>query len=141
MAVKQKLSERIETQLTENGFVHIILPDGGGGYDSYKVSPEVLRDLFKQRYAAQSASFTFAYDAETALESIDIFWVSGTVNVKVGKTLGSNDIISGRDMSASKQESRNLINGYLKTSGTLYFTLTGTGVVDVIINYKKNYNT
>ena len=137
---KEKLSQRIETQLIENGFLHIILPDGFGGYNSYKVSPEVLRDLYKDRYAAQTANFTVVLDADTALEGIDFFYVSGSINVKVGTSLAAKDIISTRTIDMTNQSERVFLSKYFASSTTLYFTLTGTGSIDVIINYKKNYN-
>lgn len=137
---KEKLSQRIETQLTESGFVHIILPDGGGGYDSYKISPEALRDLFKNRLEAQTADFTVVLDADTALEGIDFFYNSGSLAIKVGTSLAAKDIISTRTIDVTNQSERVPLYKYYLASQTLYFTLTGTGSIDVIINYKKNYN-
>lgn len=134
----QKLSERVETFIRKNGFIHIILPDGGGGYNSWKIAPSYITGLFKERFADQSADFTVNLDADTKMEDIDFIWKASAPVVKVGTTLAGKDIISGRTLSSIKN-STNPLSDYFKTAKTLYFTITG-GTVDVIINYKKNYN-
>lgn len=142
MAIQEKLSDRIQTALSTDGFVHIILPGGGGpsGFQSFKISTEDLRGLFKERFANKSAAFTVVLDADLKLVDIDFIWVASNPVVKVGTTgAGTKDIISGRTLSSVKN-STNSLSDYFKTSKTLYFTITG-GTVDVIINYKKTYNT
>lgn len=137
MADREKLSERIETVLTENGFLHIILEDGLGAYESWKVGIDTLRNIFRTRYAAQSSAFTMTIPADSLLTSIDLVWVSSAPFIKVGKTLGANDIISGRTLSVSK-DSLNILREN-KNITTLYFTITG-GVSDIIVKYEKNFN-
>ena len=134
----QKLSQRIQTFIRESGLLHIILPSGGG-FASWKISPEYITGVFKERFASKSADFTESLDADTLLTRIDLIFVTGAPVIKVGTTLAGNDVISGRTLSTVKN-SMNILSDYFKTAKTLYFTITG-GTVDIIITQQKNYNT
>lgn len=135
----QKLSARSITTIVTGGFVHIILPAATpSGFASWRIAIDDLIGSTKERHAAQAANFTIDLDADTLLTSIDLLFVTGTPVIKVGTALSTNDIISGRTLSVSKN-SLNILRDYFKNATTLYFTITG-GTVDVLVNYKKDYN-
>ena len=154
MAVDKKVSGLPETAQTSGGFSEIILPDGSGGWISWKISNANLVGSFTSEIDAinayinqatqtykeknKSADFTKSFDADTAIDGIDFMWVSGTPNVKVGTSALANDVISGRTP-LSGDPSRNLVSEYYLSAQTLYFTVTG-GTVNIVINYRNNYS-
>jgi len=81
----------------------------------------------------QNATFTQAFAADTKIDAITIRYVSGTPIVKIGETIGSDQImlqdtiVSGIDYNVGWGKS-------YPASQTLYFTLTG-GVIHVTIEY------
>jgi hypothetical protein len=140
-------SQLIETFLTSGGLIDISIPDGGGGWLSRKITREnlykILADYIDQSIQTakdknKSSNFTKLLGSDVKLESIDFIWVSGTPNIKVGTSLGANDIISGRTPT-SGNPSMNPLSDYFGSSTTLYFTITG-GAVDIITNSRNNYN-
>lgn len=139
----QKLSARTITTVTEGGYVHIIIPSGSpSGFSSYRIAIPELIGQTKTKYAAQAADFTVDLDADTLVERIDFFFVTGSPVVKVGTVITENQIISGRTITTVKNSLNRLgdAKSYFKLAQTLYFTITG-GTIDVIITYKKSYNT
>ena len=138
---QEKLSDRSIATITSGGFVHIILPDGGSpsGFASWRIAIPDLLGIVKEKFANKSANFTEVLDADVLVTRIDFLFVTGTPVVKVGTTLGGNDVISGRTLSTIK-DSTNPLSKYFKTSKTLYFTITG-GTVDILLFYNKNHNT
>jgi len=154
MTIDERLSDKAITTIIAGGYTYIILPDGTGGWISHRILISSLLSAVNssisslQSYQSQatttvkekskSTAFTTALPADTALDGVDFIWVSGTPNVKVGTTSGANDIISGRTPT-NGSPSRNALNKYWLASQTLFFTITG-GVVDIIINYRKDYN-
>ena len=151
----QKLSDQAYTTTTSGADLFINIPLGGGVFESKRITHSSLLAgnnaaiAVLQAYDTQatqtvkeqgkSGNFTTVLGADVKLESIDIIWVSGTPNVKVGTTgVGTNDVISGRTPT-SGSPSINPLNKYWVGSTTLYFTITG-GAVDIIINKRNNYN-
>jgi hypothetical protein len=147
MIINTSISGLPETAIITGGYIEISLPDGGG-WKSWRISPtnflsEVNSILAKltqiKKFKNKSSAFSESFNADTKIESIDFIYVSGTsVSVKVGTSVSANDIISGRTLTSVKN-SFNSMSDYLKTASTLYFTITG-GAVDIIINYRNNYN-
>ncbi len=144
----ESISDLTITALTAGGFIEISLPDGGGGWLSRRISHTnlvaVLTSFDTQstqtiKEKSKASAFTTNLNADTKLESIDFIYVSGTsISVKVGTSALGNDIISGRTITSSKN-SANSLSDYFPGATTLYFTITG-GAVDIIINYRNNYN-
>ena len=115
----QKASSRSVTTTTEGGFVHIIIPAATpSGFASFRIAIPDLIDETKERHAAQSSNFTIDLDADTLLISIDLLFVTGTPVIKVGTSLGTNGVISGRTLSVSKN-SLNILRDYFKNATTL----------------------
>jgi hypothetical protein len=149
----EKLSARIETTLISGGFMYIILPDGGGGWGSYKISTANLLAAVNSSISSlqtyqnqavqtvkqknQSANYSFALGTDVALENIDFVHVSGTVTIKVGTSPGTSDILPEQTFTSGSL--RNTVPKYWAASITLYFTIS-SGTTDVIINYRQNYN-
>jgi len=150
----KSLSQLTPTATVSGSYMEISIPDGSGGWYSRKIlhsnvtatltaalaiiNTYIAQATQTNKYKSQSANFTDVLGSDCKVESIDFIWVSGSPNVKVGLSSLANDIISGRNP-ISADPSENTLNKYLGTSTTLYFTITG-GSVDVIINYRENYN-
>ncbi|MDH4127178.1 MAG: hypothetical protein OEV44_00380 [Spirochaetota bacterium] len=142
-----KVSQLTETAITSGGYYETSIPDGIGGWLSRKISNSNLFAVVNT-YIAQSTqtakeknkstNFTKAFGADVAIDGIDFIWVSGTPSVKVGTAPDGNDIISGRTPTGGNA-SRNLLSEYFENATTLYFTIT-SGIIDIIINYRNNYN-
>jgi hypothetical protein len=143
----ESISDLTTTAVTAGGYIEISLPDGGG-WKSRRISHDdflAILNTYKAnstqtlKLKIKSADFTQNFNADTKIESIDIIWVSGTsVSVKVGTAALGTDIISGRTITSSKNSANNL-SDYFGSAVTLYFTISG-GAVDIIINYRNNYN-
>jgi hypothetical protein len=144
-----KLSLRTETTTTNGGFVHIVLPDGVGGYDSYKISytnfVKSLQDqidalgnaLVRHSETGKTTDFTFEVPANGKIESIDMRVVSGSTTVKVGTSVGGTQILSLRTVTSS-QDSNNYVGKSFLTATTLYFTITGSAI-NITITYRENW--
>lgn len=151
----KKLSELDPTTTVSGSYMEISIPDGAGGWISKKIlHSNVIASLITQittlqnfqnqstqtiKIKSKSANFTQILGSDVMIESIDLIYVSGSTTVKVGSTSGANDIISGRTITSVKN-STNSLSDYFASATTLYFTLTGGGTIDVIINYRENYN-
>lgn len=151
----KKLSELTSTTTTSGSYYETSIPDGAGGWFSRKIlhsnilasvtslistiNTYISQATQTTRHASKTANFTQIMGSDVKLESIDFIYVSGTTTVKVGTSLGANDVISGRTIT-STNNSLNIISDYFAGATTLYFTLTGGGTIDVITNYRENYN-
>jgi len=147
MANDTSTSQLTETTITSGSYIEISIPDGIGGWLSRKIShPNYLaaintyinQSVQTVKDKNKSSNFTKNLNADTALDGIDFVWVSGSPNVKVGTSIGTGDIISGRTPT-SGNPSRNPLAEYFAGATTLYFTITG-GAADIITNYRNNYN-
>lgn len=101
-----KLSSRTLITDPSDGELHIIKPDGVGGYDSYRITFDDLISLLQTQLDSavslignkradinKSANFDFYLFPNTKLISFDIQQVSGTVSVKIGTTVGGDEIL------------------------------------------------
>lgn len=150
----EKLSARASTTTTTGSYLYIIIPDGSGGFQGRKItysalvsalsssittnSTYIAQSVQTSKEASKSADFTFALGSDVALESIDFIWASGTLNVKVGTSVGADDVLPLQTLTSGSL--RNTVPKYYSSSTTLYFTLTGGGTIDTLINYRENYN-
>lgn len=150
----EKLSAKTSTTTTTGSYLYIIIPDGSGGWLPRKIthanllaalqstvdanSAHIAKAEQKNRQASKNADFTVSLGSNVSLEGIDFIWISGTVNVKVGTSLGASDVLPLQTLTSGSL--RNLVQKYYSGATTLYFTLTGGGTIDAIINYKPNYN-
>jgi len=151
--IEEKLSQRTATTIIANGEIHIILPDGLGGFESWRIAvSDFLADinsaitnletyvnqaLKTDKLKNQSADFSKALGSDVKLESIDYIHVSGTPNVKVGTSAGASDVIPPQSFSSGALCNNRI--KYFEASTTLYVTITG-GTIDIIFNYRQNYN-
>jgi hypothetical protein len=148
-----KLSAKPITTVPTGGYVHIITPDGFGGWVSYRISHSNFLSSISsaitalQNYQTQgvttsketnkTADFTKVFAANTKIESIDFKHVSGTPVLKVGETI-SGDEISPEIILGSNEHLNILISKSYESSQTIYITLSG-GTVNVNFNYRTNY--
>ena len=143
------LSEQNVSTVTTDGFLHIIRPDGAGGWDSYQIAIANLEaglqaqiDAItavigvKRTDLAQSATFNFAQAAGTKLVSIDIQAVSGTVNVDIGTTPGGTDIAEGFDFSTGVEGFT--LNKTYDGAETIYIT-RNSGTFNLITYYIEGW--
>jgi hypothetical protein len=148
MANDTSTSQLTETVIVAGTWIEISIPDGGGGFISRKISQANLVAALTAADAqatqtlklkSKASNFTQSFNADTKIESIDFVYVSGTsISVKVGTSALANDIISGRTITSTKNSFNNL-SDYFSAAPTLYFTISG-GAIDIIINYRNNYN-
>ena len=84
-----------------------------------------------------SASYSKALPSNTKLESVDIRYVSGTPKVKIGTSLGEDDIMRQRTIDSAKDSNNSLIKTF-KTGTTIYVTVVD-GTVSIKFNVRYNY--
>ena len=88
----------------------------------------------------KNSSYTKSIDADTKLESIDITHVSGTPTVRVGTSLGDDDVMRDREpVTGDNGDENSNISRTFKSSTTLYITISG-GTVSIKWNIRNNYN-
>lgn len=151
MANDTKTSQLTQTAITAGCIIEISIPDGGGGWLSRKIdysdflatlNTYTSQSIQTSKDKSKSAAFTKVFNADTKIESIDFVWVSGSsVIITVGTAALGTDIISTRTITSIKNSFNPLADArtYFTGSTTLYFTISG-GAVDVITNYRNNYN-
>jgi hypothetical protein len=148
------LSEQTEaTEATDptGGVIYMILPDGSGNWLSRKISVSNLQaDLIDELNTIstatnniptpyldknKSAAFTRAVDADSKVTEIDIKIISGSPTVKIGTTLGGEDILLESELTgdfANVQPHKNF-----DAAGTLYFSVSG-GTISVYTRILAN---
>lgn len=99
-------------------------------------TPESSSDpLYKSAIKNISDTYTHSIQANTKLESIDYHNVSGTPTVKCGTTIGGDEIHTERPITSSATE---VLHSIYDTSMNIYFTVTGSGIIDININQRQN---
>lgn len=151
MANDTKTSDLTEVFTFTGGLIEISMPIGGGNFESKWISQPSLVAILTafdaqstqtSKFKSKSSAFSEPFNADTKIESIDFVWVSGSsVAVKVGTSASGNDIISGRTVTSADNSFNPLGDKktYFEGATTLHFTITG-GAVDIIINFRNNYN-
>lgn len=146
----EKVSIQQETTTTNGAWFYTIIPGTLGVFWSRKIS---WVNLFKPvtdrltalennqgnyataKYTNRNAAFTHTVAANSKIESIDFRAISGSPIIKVGATVGGEEIISesavtiGADLNA-------LIMVSYQSEMTVYFTITG-GAVNITITIKS----
>lgn len=136
----KKLSEQTATTDPTDGYLYVIIDNGDGTFSSRKILFEdlvagiTLSNLVK--LTDQNANFTQAFAANSKIEAIDIRYVSGSATIKIGTSLGGEEIMSEDTLSSGDMNL--VVSKTFENATTLYFTLSG-GVVHVNINYKPSY--
>lgn len=146
-----KISELTETTVVIDGFFTLIRPDGGGGFNNFKVSyPYLVQELnnditqnasdisdiqtdvasfetrvpSKDKITSIATSATFTLPANSKLIAVDYVMVSGSGTVKLGTSAGGSDVLPNKVLTA-RQESLNLRSYNSYDSPTLiYLTIT-----------------
>lgn len=136
-----KLSQKTITTDPENGYLHIIKPNGPG-FDSFRISPTNLPapggELTTDKLVNQDSPITKAFDAGTKLESIDFSWIAGSPLIKIGLTLGGSEI-SLAELPVPNGDFLPInTTKIFPITTTVYISITG-GTVNININYRKNY--
>jgi len=85
----------------------------------------------------KSTSYTKDFSENSITERIDYKWKSGTPVVKIGTTLGGEDIVSELTVS-DNTSSVNLITFPFDADTTVYITISG-GTVDIMWIYRTGY--
>jgi len=149
----QTLSARSITTTTTGSYIHIIIPDGGSptGYTSYRISftsfnaylqaqitanavvgadnASDIVDLqninFREQQKDQTSNFTIVIAANSTIRNIEVKEKnSAPASFYVGTTLGGNDILGTKNISADEVYR---YDSPIERTGstTLYFTITG----------------
>jgi hypothetical protein len=150
--MSQKLSQRTTTSTISGGYVHIILPDGSGGWDSWKIAVSDLQSALnsalstvqafqnaseqKEELTSISAADSFNIGANSKVTSIDVKHVSGTATFKIGTSAGSDDLYPETTITSDFDEIT--LNKCFTADTTIHITVT-SGTIDAAINYKQNY--
>lgn len=100
-------------------------------------STYILREIRKQEFDSVSTSQTWAAESGTLLSGIDIHWVASTPTVRVGTTLGGDEIMGDR-LVTSAADSNNAVRKSFTAATTVYITISG-GTVTVNLDYETNY--
>lgn len=101
-------------------------------YSSY-----LVREIRKQQFDSVSTSQTWAAEEGCLLTGIDIHWVASTPTVRVGTTLGGDEIMGDR-LVTSAADSNNSVRKSFTSASTVYITISG-GTVTVNLDYETNY--
>jgi len=76
------------------------------------------------KYTNRSASFTHALLANQKLEAIDLRLIISSPVVRIGTTVGGDEIMSDRELVAG-QDNNNIIGSSFPSATTLYITISG----------------
>lgn len=141
----------ITTSITD-GIIYMVRPTGGSGaYEDYQIPVSDLLNAVNVNITAlqtanplitqltsQTTSFTSAVLIDySRLYDIEILMNSGTLAIKVGTSAAADDVMIEQSFT-SGEVSVQTFNMPFASSTTLYFTLTGTGNVDINIIYRLN---
>lgn len=89
----------------------------------------------KRLDSSVSATFDFQQDADTVIREIYLSNVSGSPTVKIGTSVGGDDIVGEIGITSFYCED---IIEYTDTNRTIYVTITGVGTVDIAWFSKKS---
>ena len=160
-----KLSSKSTTTTTTSTFIYILVPDGGSptGFLGYRISftdfnaylqaqitsnastgatnASDISDLqninFREQRKNQTSDFSIAIDADSTVRKIEVKEMnSSTASFKVGTSLGGDDILGTKSLTADK------VYRYdspieIDSSTTLYFTII-TGKVSTSVYGTKD---
>lgn len=144
----QKLSEKNQTATVAGTFIHVIVPDGSGGWLSRRIAyndflstvtseiTDLQRGIKNVKYPNQSADFNQAFTG-LKLISVDYTQISGNPEVKLGTTAGGDDIHSLKVVNSGTDRNITLGKSFGSGSMTLYFTIAG-GEISINLNYQDN---
>lgn len=146
-----KLEDREETNVTNGGWLHEIIPDGIGGWMSKKIRVSTLFNSINSRvtalennlgnysitkYTNKSAAFTHVLEADENLTGVDLRFISGSPVIKIGTSAGSDNIMSERTLVTGVDDSTYI--GYpVQVDTTLYITVTG-GNASITLTIRNN---
>jgi len=83
---------------------------------------------------SKSADFTKVFEADTKIVAIDLRWISGTISIKIGTTLGGTEILPLVSVTDSQVIA---VNMDLEASTTVYVTMSG-GSASFAFDYLPN---
>jgi hypothetical protein len=157
-----RLSAQSFTTTTTGARYYIIIPDAGSpsGYESYQITDSALKADINTELSSldtrvttnagdiatinsqservlledQNSDFTFSQDEDTHIYNITFRTVSGTPIVKIGTSLGADDILSERAIGSTNYRELDTTifpNADFSTANTIYVGITG-GVVDMV---------
>ncbi len=137
-----KLSQKIPLAITDptGGYLYIIVPDGGGGWDGVPIAAAdiVSSQLFTiTKEVNKSADFTIAFDAGTKLFQIDFQQQTGSPKIKVGTTPGGDEI-SLAEIPIPSGEVIPIDGKTFSINTTVYIAVTG-GAVNVNFTFIENF--
>lgn len=131
----KKLSQKDITLISDESYVHIIIPNGDGTYSSKRIRAGLIGTELK-REQNKNSNFTIDLPANSKLDDIDLRFVSDAPVIKIGTTDGGEEIMSERTLSSgdlSLISRKTFLNAQ-----TIYFSISG-GTIHVNLNYKPNY--
>ena len=136
-----KVSQLTEASDLTGGYGYVILPDGGGGWDSYQFPMSLLAttsDYTTESVTNQSSTYNFAISAGSKLEFIEFEWQSGSPKIKVGTNPGGDELSLAELPVPSSDYLHLTLERTMKTSQTVYITISD-GVVNFKYQYRSNW--
>jgi hypothetical protein len=136
-----KVSERNITTTTTGGYIHIILPDGGGGWESYRIlastfvqsSDEQIDDVTNR-----ATDYSFALNAGVKFHGIDFEQVNGNPQVKIGTSSGGDELSLTTHPVPSEDYLILDTPKIMVGTTTIYVGISG-GTVNMKIRYRDPY--
>jgi hypothetical protein len=128
----KKLSEVTTTTASTGGYLHIIKPSGGG-FESHKISVDDLIGTAQTTnviFRNQFAPFLFNFIGATFTPTIYTKKITGSPSLKIGTTLGGDDLLP---LTPLDDFNRIDLNYYNSANYTIYFTPSG-GSLDLRID-------
>lgn len=133
--MEQKFSARPITANKLGGYIPINIPVGGGLYETRMISVSNLVSSGGNEGITLSnvtGSNKVLLDANLYLYQIVCKIQTGTPSIKIGTTLGGNDVLDTVDVSTPVL--RQLFDYFTSTSTSIYITITG-GYISLRLDY------
>jgi hypothetical protein len=147
----EKLSIQQETTVTNGTYFYTIIPGLLGLFLSRKISwvnlfkpvtdrlvalESIQGNFASVKYSNKGTAFTHSLLANSKVESIDFRVISGSPVVKVGTTVGGEEVLPEISLTAGT-DSNNLIMTSYEAATIIYFTVTG-GYLNTTITVKSS---
>ena len=137
-----KLSQQPVTTDPTAGFMYIIKPDGGGGWESFQIAHSNVTTtgqvILIDKEINKNSNFTKAFDSGTKLLSVDFAHVSGSPKIKLGTTPGGSELSLAELPVPSGDYLPVQVNKSFSGITTIYISISG-GTVNVNFTFIENF--
>jgi len=124
---------KFEAELKQAAVIGLNTHDTGFNCDAPNFNNMILNDT----QIGKTASFTVEAPADYLLHMITVIWGSGTATIACGTTAGGSDIFPAETIAIAEPTVIE-VNYALESATTLYFTIVGTVLMDVNLQYILN---